>query len=96
MTKESPPYHKSDQEDKEDKERSSEVNQKADQMEFFKEFHEVMNQAIDQLLKKSARRHSHQKDKPEPRMEQGKHKEAICKEAEPLPPRNVSRESDDE
>ena len=29
-------------------------------------------------------------------MEQGKHKEAIRKEAEMLPPRNVSRESDDE
>ena len=27
-------------------------------------------------------------------MEQGKRKEAICKEAEMLPPRNVSRESD--
>ena len=29
-------------------------------------------------------------------MEQGRHKEAICKEAETLPPKNVSRESDDE
>ena len=29
-------------------------------------------------------------------MEQGKHKEAIRKKAEMLPPRNVSRESDDE
>ena len=65
-------------------------------MEFIKEFQEIMNQAIDQLLKKSARRHSHQKDKPEPCMEQGKHKESICKEAETVPPRNVSRESDDE
>ena len=58
VTKESPPDHESDQEDKEDKEGSSEVNQKADQMEFIKEFQEVMNQAIDQLLKKSARRRS--------------------------------------
>ena len=33
---------------------------------------------------------------PEPCMEQGKRKETICKEAETLPPRNVSRESDDE
>ena len=65
-------------------------------MEFIKEFQEIMNQAIDQLLKKSARRHSHQKDKPELHMEQGKHKETICKEAETLPPRNISRESDDE
>ena len=55
-----------------------------------------MNQAIDQLLKKSVRRHPHQKNKPELHMEQGKHKESICKEAEMLPPRNVSRESDNE
>ena len=57
--KESPPDHESDQEDEEDEESLSEVNQKADQMEFIKEFQEIMNQAIDQLLKKSARRHSH-------------------------------------
>ena len=49
MTKESPPDHKSDQEESEDEESSSEVNQKADQMEFIKEFQEMMNQAIDQL-----------------------------------------------
>ena len=96
VTKESPPDHESDQEDKEDKESLSEVNWKADQMEFIKEFQEIMNQAIDQLLKKSARRHSHRKDKPEPHMEQGKCKEAICKKAEMLPPRNISRESEDE
>ena len=65
-------------------------------MEFIKEFQEVMNQAIEQLLNKSARRHSRQKDKPEPHMEQGKHKESIHKEAKMLPPRNISRESDDE
>ena len=59
MTNKSPPDHASDQEDEEDKENSSEVNRKADQMEFIKEFQEIMNQAIDQLLKKSARRHSH-------------------------------------
>ena len=58
MTKESPSDHESDQVDSEDEESSSEVNQKADQMEFIKEFQEVMNQAIDQLLKKSVRRHS--------------------------------------
>ena len=29
-------------------------------------------------------------------MEQGKCKETICKEAEMLPPRNISRESDNE
>ena len=55
-----------------------------------------MNEAIDRLLKKPVRRQSHRKDKPEPHTEQGKHKEALCKEAEMLPPRNVSRESDDE
>ena len=58
MIKESPPDHESDQEDKEDEESLSEVNRKADQMEFIKEFQEMMNQVIDQLLKKSARRHS--------------------------------------
>ena len=96
MTKESPPDHKSDQGDKEDKDSSSEVNCKADQMEFIKEFQEIMNKAINQLLKKPARRHSRRKDKPEPCMEQGKCKEAIRKEAEMLPPRNISRESDSE
>ena len=65
-------------------------------MEFINNFQDAMNQAIEQLFNKSARRHSCQKDKPEPRMEQGKCKETIHKEAETLPPRNVSRESDDE
>ena len=65
-------------------------------MEFIKDFQNVMNQAIEQLLNKSVRRHSRQKDKPEPCIEQGNHKETIRKEAEMLPPRNVSRESDDE
>ena len=96
VTKQSPPDNKSDQEDPEDEESLSEVNWRADQMEFIEEFQEVMNQAIDQLLKKSARRPSCWKDKPEPCTEQGKHKESICKEAETLPPRNASRESDDE
>ena len=64
-------------------------------MEFIKEFQKVMNQAIDQLLKKSAR-NSCQRDKPELHTEHRKHKETICKEAEMLPPRNISRESDDE
>ena len=47
MIKESPPDHASDQEGKEDEESSSEVNCKADQMEFIKEFQEFMNEAID-------------------------------------------------
>ena len=96
VTKESPPDHESDQEDSEDEESLSEVNQKADWVEFIIEFQEIMNKAIDQLLKKPVRRHSHWKDKPELWTEQGKHKEAIHKEAETLPPRNISRESDDE
>ena len=94
MAKQLPPDHKSDQEESEDEESSSEVNQRADQMEFIKDFQEAMNQAIEQLLNKPVRRHSHQKDKPEPHMEQGKCKETICREAETLPPRNISRESD--
>ena len=56
VTNESPPDHASDQEDKEDKESSSEVNCKAEQMEFIKEFQEIMNEGINQLLKKPVRR----------------------------------------
>ena len=58
VTKESPPDHEIDQEDEEDEESLSEVNCKADQIEFIKEFQEIMNEAIDQFLKKPARRHS--------------------------------------
>ena len=47
VTNESPPDHASDQEDEEDEENSSEVNHKADRMEFIKEFQEFMNKAID-------------------------------------------------
>ena len=47
VTNESPPDHVSDQEDEEDEENSSEVNCKADQMEFIKEFQEYINKAID-------------------------------------------------
>ena len=55
VTNKSPPDHASDQEDEEDTENLSEVNPKADQMEFTKEFQEFMNEAIDRLLKKPAR-----------------------------------------
>ena len=55
----SPPDHESDQEESEDEESLSEVYQRADRMEFIKDFQNVMNQAIEQLLNKSARRHSH-------------------------------------
>ena len=96
VTNESPTDHASEQENEEDEESSSEVNRKADQMEFIKESQDFMNKAIDQLLKKPARKHPCRKDKPELHKEQGKHKEALRKEAEMLPPRNISRESDDE
>ena len=91
---ESPADHASDQDN--DENNSSEVNCKDDQVEFIKKFQDFMNEAIEQLLKKPARRHPHQKDKPEPRTEQGKHKEALRKEVEMLPQINVSGDSDDE
>ena len=93
---EEPPPDKSDQEGSKDKEISSEVNQRADRLECIREFQKIMDKAIEQLLNKPARRHFHQKDKPEPCMEQGKHKESICHEAERLPQHNVKRDSDDE
>ena len=55
-----------------------------------------MNEAIEQLLNKPARKHSCWKDKPEPDTEQGKHKEVLCQEVEMLPPINISGDSDDE
>ena len=54
-----------------------------------------MNKAIEQLLNKPARRYSHRKDKPESCMEQEKHKESICREAERLPQYDINRDSDD-
>ena len=95
VAKQPPPDHESDQEESGNKEISSEVNQRADQMEFIKEFQEVMNKAIEQLLNKPLRRHSCQKGKPELCMEQGNHRETICQEAEKLPQHNIIRESDD-
>ena len=94
VTNESPTDHASDQDNDEDN--SSEVNCKDDQVEFIREFQDFMNEAIERLLNKPARKHSHRKDKPEPRMEQGKHKEVLCQEAETLPPINISRDSDNE
>ena len=94
VTNESPTDHASDQENDEDN--SSEVNHKDDRVEFIREFQDFMNEAIERLLNKPARKHSHQKDKPEPRMEQGKHKEVLHQEAKTLPPINISRDSDDE
>ena len=75
---------------------SSEVNHKDDQVEFIREFQDFMNEALKRLLNKPVRKHSRRKDKPEPHMEQGKHKEALHQEAETLPPINISRDSDNE
>ena len=61
VAEEPPQDHTSDQEGTKDKESLSEANQRADQMEFIREFQEVMNKAIEQLLNKPARRHSCQK-----------------------------------
>ena len=47
VTNESPTDHASDQEDEEDEDNSSEVNRKADRVEFIKEFQDFMNEAID-------------------------------------------------
>ena len=96
VTNESPTDHASDQENEEDEGNSSEVNRKDDQVEFIKEFQDFMNEAIERLLNKPARKHSRWKDKSEPRMEQGKCKEVLCKEVETRPQINVSGDSDDE
>ena len=82
---EPPQDYTSDQEETKDKESSSEANWRADQMEFIRKFQEIMDKAIEQLLNKPARRHSHWKEKPELHTEQGKHRESICQEAEKLP-----------
>ena len=74
VTNKSPTDHASNQENKEDEDNLSEVNCKDDQVEFIKEFQDFMNEAIERLLKKPVRKHSHRKDKPEPCMEQGKFK----------------------
>ena len=88
VTNKSSTDHASDQDNDEDN--SSEVNGKDDWVEFIKEFQDFMNEAIEWLLNKPARKQSRRKDKPEPRTEQGKHKEALCQEVETLPPINVS------
>ena len=96
VTNESPTDHASDKENEEDEDNLSEVNRKDDRMEFIKEFQDFMNEAIERLLKKPARKQSHRKNKPELCMEQGKHKEVLCKEVKMFPAINVSRDSDDE
>ena len=47
VTNKSPTDHASDQENEEDEESLSEVNCKADRVEFIKEFQDFMNEAID-------------------------------------------------
>ena len=86
----------SDLEESNDKESSSEVSWRTDRMEFIKEFQEIMNKAIEQLLNKPARKQTCPKNKPELNTEQEKRRKTICKEADMPPPRRVSRESDDE
>ena len=96
VAEEPPQDHESDLEESEDEENSLEASQRADRLEFIREFQEIMNKAIEQLLNKPVRRHSCRKNKPEPCMEYKKCKETICKEAERLPQHNINRESDDE
>ena len=50
--------HASDQENTKDEESLSEVNQRADRLEFIREFQEIINKAIEQFLNKPVRRHS--------------------------------------
>ena len=56
VTNESPTDHASDQDNDEDN--SSEVNHNDDQVEFIREFQDFMNEAIERLLNKPARKHS--------------------------------------
>ena len=91
---EQPPLdHESDQGKPKYKEDLVEANQRADRLEFIREFWEMMDQAFEKLLSTPVTRYPHQKDKPELCMEQGKHKESICREAERLPQPDVSRDS---
>ena len=55
VTNESPTDHASDQDNDEDN--LSEVNCKDDRVEFIKEFQDFMNEAIERLLNKPARKH---------------------------------------
>ena len=57
---EQPPLdHKSDQGEPKYKEDLAEANQRADRLEFIREFQEMMDQAFEKLLSKPARRHPH-------------------------------------
>ena len=55
---EQPPLdHESDQDEPKYEEDLTEVNQRADRLEFIREFWEMMDQAIEKLLNKPVRRH---------------------------------------
>ena len=58
VANEPPQDHENDQEESDDEENSSEANWRADRLEFIREFQEIMNKAIEQLLNKPARRHT--------------------------------------
>ena len=53
--------HESDQEESDDKENLLEASPRADRLEFIREFQEIMNKAIEELLNKPVRRHTYQK-----------------------------------
>ena len=59
MAEEPPQDHESDQEESDNEENLLEASRRADGLEFIREFQEIMNKAIEQLLNKPARRHSH-------------------------------------
>ena len=57
---EQPPLdHESDQDEPIYEEDSAKVNQRADRLEFIREFWEIMDQTIEKLLNKPVRRHPH-------------------------------------
>ena len=51
--------HKSDQDEPEYEEDLAKFNQRADRLEFIRKFWEIMDEAIEKLLNKPARRHPH-------------------------------------
>ena len=57
---EQPPLdHESDQDEPEYEEDLAKFNQRADRLEFIRKFWEIMDEAIEKLLNKPARRHPH-------------------------------------
>ena len=81
-TNEPPQDHVSDQEELDNEENLLEASQRANRLEFIREFQEILNKAIEQLLNKSVRKHTCWKNKPELNMEQEKHRRTIHKEAD--------------